>query len=57
VRCGITDLAHNASMAIPQEDEGRLSDESTPQRDEDNDGIVEDGLGHPAAAEDDAGGD
>ncbi len=51
-------MPHNGHMSIPQEDEGIVAGEGTPpERDLDHDGIVDDGLGRPAAPEDDGGGD
>lgn len=44
-------------MTLPnQEDRGIESDISDPQNlDKDQDGVIEDGLGNPAATEDDSG--
>jgi hypothetical protein len=50
-------MPHNACMSIfHSEDRGIESEEqgATPM-DADNDGVVEDGLGNPAAAEEDTG--
>ena len=51
-------MLYNRYMTIlpNQEDRGIESDIHDPlARDENNDGIVEDGLGNPAAPEDDSG--
>jgi hypothetical protein len=51
-------MPHNESMPIlpNQEDRGIETDLNSPARlDQDGDGFVEDGLGDPAAPEDDAG--
>lgn len=55
--CTPSDLCHHVHM-IYTEDDGIRADENTPpERDLDRDGIVEDGLGHPAAETVEGGGD
>ena len=55
--CAWAGIPHNTNMSIlNEEDRGIETDPGTPERiDQDQDGIAEDGLGNPAAPEDDSG--